>query len=522
MAIALLLIFALAAMTACGGAGKKEGTKKTGGTVTFGTAMDQFGNMDIHYTTAAAPFQAAMQMTEPLIGKDPDGNLFPLLLDEMPEVSEDGLTYSFKLKSGVKFHDGSLLDSGDVKATFEKMLNPKNLSVHAGSITTLIKGAAEYADGKADSISGIEVKDDQNFTITLVSPNASFLNFLSAWQMSIYPAEAATMDGWGTKVFIGTGPYKLKEFEPNSKIVMERFDDYHGGAKKLDSIVFQNMTQNTALMEFEAGNIDLTEVKDTAIISSYLENEEFKDNIVMIEQLGTIALSFNMKMKPFDNPKVREAISIAIDRETIVNKLLKGLGTPAKSFLPKGVLGYDEDLEEFKYDPERAKQLLKEAGYPDGIDVEAITTDTAATTFILQYLAEAFKEANIRMTIQTYDAAGFTDIRNNGKIPMFILTWVSDVGDPNDFMSLYSTPMSQFISNFYENSEYDAQLQKGLTETDLEKRAELYRQLDYKLTRTDYACAPIYHPNAFMLVSKKIKNLRMENCFRLFDAELSE
>lgn len=366
----------------------------------------------------------------------------------------------------------------------------------------------------------IEVYDDYRFAFVLNSPNVSFLNVLSDVSFAIYPAEAAQMAGWGTEVIIGTGPFKLKEFRPHERLVLERFDGYHGGAKKLQEMVFIHMDENTALLEFEAGNIDVTDVSDPRLIAWYLNDPEYGDNVYRVEQNAVIALSFNMQMEPFSNREVRRAISMAINRAEIAGKLMQGLYTPAKSYLPKGVIGYDENLEPFEYNPQKSKEILAAAGYPNGIELTAITTDTAATTVVLQYLEQSFKEANITLNIQTVDAAGFNDIRAQGKVPMFILTWAGESGDPDAILNLWSTPMSQFISNFYNNSEFDAQLALGLQEQDPVKREELYKTLDYQLAREDIVGAPIMHPNAFLLISDRVDNLVLGNGNRYYDVEL--
>lgn len=139
---------------------------------------------------------------------------------------------------------------------------------------------------------------------------------------------------------------------------------------------------------------------------------------------------------------------------------------------------------------------------------------------ILQYLEQSLKEANIFLTIQTVDAAGFNDIRAQGKVPMFILTWVGESGEPDSLLNLWSTPMSQFISNFYMNAEFDAQLAAGLQVQDPQDRAELYRQMDYQLTRVDVVGAPLVHPNAFVLISDRVDNVRLGNGNRYYDVEL--
>lgn len=164
------------------------------------------------------------------------------LITKLPEISDDGLTYSFELKPDVKFHDGTTLTSSDVEFTFTRIFEPSDKNVSTW-MCDMILGGKEMLEGKAEELEGFKVIDDTHFEITLDKPYSAFMSVLATPQMVIYPEKAYKEAGedWGGKVYIGTGPYKVNEFDPKNKVILERYDEYHGGAKKLDEIVYLNM-----------------------------------------------------------------------------------------------------------------------------------------------------------------------------------------------------------------------------------------------------------------------------------------
>lgn len=533
--MALLLVFVLAlSLVACGGDGKTEktnsGNQSENGQVEeakalkFGGDLSGVGNLDLHLTTINEIFQVSTHIQESLLGLDAETlEVFPQLLTKMPEISEDGKTYSCELKPDIKFHDGTTLTSSDVKFTFERIFDPETKNVNTW-LCDMICGGKEMLNGEATELSGFKLIDDTHFEISIEEPYSPFISVLAASQMAIYPEKACKEAGdkWGTEVYIGTGPYKLKEFSPKNKVVLDKFEDYHGGAKNLDEIAFLNMDPNTALLEFENGGIDVT-LLETSLVDSYLNNEEFKDNVKECHPLGIIAATLNTKMAPLDNIKVREALSYAVDREGLTKNYLRGKAMPAKCFLPKGIPGYDENAAPFEYNTEKAKKLLKEAGYPNGIEITSVISEESKFAGVLTVLQEQLKQVGVTLNIQKVDHAGYIDLRSRGEIQVPILNWYADIVDPDNFLyNIYYSENSKFFSSNYKNEEFDKMCEEGRLIVDLEEKNELYKKADYKIVHEDFTVLPLYNPVMYYMVSDKIEGAVMmdTSLFRFYDAKV--
>lgn len=530
--MALLLVFMLAlSLAACNEDEKPDSDQLPDNqqveetkALKFGGDLGGVGNLDLHITTINEIFQISMHVQESLLGLDTETlEVFPQLLTKMPEVSEDGKTYSCELKPNIKFHDGTTLTSSDVKFTFERIFNPKTNNVNTW-LCDMIEGGKAMLDGEATELSGFKVIDDTHFEILIDKPYSPFISVLAASQMAIYPEKACKEAGdkWGTDVYVGTGPYKLKEFSPKNKAVLEKFEDYHGGAKSLDEIVFLNMDPNTALLEFENGGIDVT-LLETSLVDSYSNNEEFKDNIKVCHPLGIISATLNVDMPPLDNPKVREALSYAIDREGLTKNYLRGKAMPAKCFLPKGIPGYDENAEPLEYNPEKAKELLKEAGYSDGIEITSVISEKSQFVGVLTVLQEQLKQVGITLNIQKVDNAGYIDLRSRGEVQVPILNWYADIVDPDNFLyNILYSENSKFFSSNYNNEEFDQMCIDGRLIVDPKEKVELYKKADHKIVREDFVELPLYNPVMYYMVSDRIEGaVMMDNSlFRFYDANI--
>ena len=480
-----------------------------------GRDYSNLGNLDMHLSTYNEVFEIGNTICETLIAKEDETlELYPLLIKDMPEISEDGLTYTFELKEGITFHDGSPLTTEDVVYTFNRFFDPKMGGLMTW-LATMIEGSEEFLDGTNDLLTGIEAIDDTHFTMSLYYPYSAFPSVLAAAPLAIYPSDAAQAAGdrWGLDTYIGTGPYMVESFEAKTKLVLSKFDDYHGGAKKLDKIEFINMDRDTALLEFEAGNIDVVGV-DTQVVDTYLNDPEFDNNIKFQEFIGIYSLNFNQDLEPLNNPKVRQAIGLATDSATLCEAYFKGHVKPAKSLFPKGIPGYDDSLPEFEYDPELAKSLLAEAGYPNGINITATATENSSFINIYQILQQQYALANITLDIELVDSAGWFDKRSTGNVQFYILNWYADFNDPDNFIySLYHGDSEDFLSTGNKDPEFDALLEKGRMISDPDEKQKFYAELEYSLTREKFANLPLYAPAGYYLVSDRATGVLLKRDF---------
>ena len=395
--LALCMLFALAA---CGGGGETTPPDDTSqnpddppgdtpddsdaapvdNVVRMGRDMASVGNLNSLLTTYNSIFEVSDCVFDQLIRKNPYTlELEPNLIVDFPEISNDGTLFTFELKQGVKFHDGTELTAKDVQYTFSRFFDPDSGNLN-GWMANMIKGSQDMMDsgtnGQIDTLESVVVIDDYHFSIELEYGYTAFLAVLAVAPLNIVPMDAceAAGDRWGIDTLIGTGPFKLESFNPNNEIVLVRNDDYHGEVVQLDGVEILNMDANTALIEWEAGTIDVCSVS-TSLVDGYLDNPDYADNVQFTEYIGIHCLNFNQDLEPFDDQRVRLAVGLATDIQSLCDGYFQGHIKPAKSLIPKGVLGYDDSLPELEYDPERAKELLADAGYPDGITITATMTE---------------------------------------------------------------------------------------------------------------------------------------------------
>ena len=488
-----------------------------GKTFTYGGVLENLDLLDGHKSTVTDVLNAGVMICEPLLALQPDGSLEPQLLAEMPVVNEEGTFFACKLREDVYFHDGTQLTSADVYFTLRRIFDPATANVNAW-LCDMIKGGQAMLDGEADELEGVKIIDDFNFTIELEYPYAPFAYVLSCPQMIIYPQAATIAAGerWGVDTFIGTGPYKLVEFSAKDVLHLKANDDYYEGRPALDEVFWLNLDQGTALMEFEAGTLDLCGV-DPAYVQGYL-GEEFADNLIKIELMGVIALNLNTSMAPLDNPKVREALSYAIDNNGLVEAYLQGNGTPTDSIVPPGIVGHAD--REPVYDPEKAKALLAEAGYPDGITLVNYVSESSSIAGVPVVLQEQLKASGITLEVNRVDAATYIDLRKSGSVQCPILTWYGDVPDPDNFLyTFYQSDNSSFFSSCWKDAKTDEMLMQGRALPSGEERAELYKALEHYLVKEQCIVVPLYNPVTYYLQAKGVGGVFFDNSmFHLDDA----
>lgn len=518
--ISIILVLALVlGLTSCNNPKNNQASEKSANDEPSDKILKVAGRyeglatLDIQLSSYNYIFEICDVIFENLIGKDPETlELYPVLIEEMPEISEDGKTFTFTLKKGIKFHDGTELTSKDVEFSLNRFFKPETKCVNTW-MADMIAGSKELMDGKSDKLSGFKLIDDYKFSIELYYPFVPFLSVLAASPLKIYPEKACSEAGdkWGVDVVVGTGPFAVEKFEPKSKLVVSRFDDYHDEIKKLDKIEFLNMEPGTSLLEFEAGTIDVCRHLDTQLVETYKNDPDLKDNVKFQEYLGVYYLNFNQAQKPLDDIRVREAIRLATDVDSLCNVHFKGYVKPANSLIPKGVIGHDDSLPLFEYNPEKAKQLLTEAGYPDGIEITTVETEGDPFVDIYMVLQEQYKKANIKLNIEIVDSATFYDKRGSGNIQFYLRSWFCDYVDPDFFLySLYHSSVATLFSTGFNDPDYDKKLEAGRLIKDLDEKQKYYADLEYELTRTKLANMPLYYGTGFYLVSDRAKNVFMK------------
>ena len=443
-------------------------------------------------------------VVEPLVHLQADGSVLPLLLKNLPTVSSDGLIYAFELKSEVKFHNGDILTSSDVKFTIERCLDPLTKAVNTHAYMP-IKGALDFALGQAQEVIGVKIIDDTKFEIELEEPFASFIIYLGTEWGVIYPESACREAGqkWGAEVLVGTGPYVMTSFDQvRREIVLDRFAEYHGATPKIDRIVirlFADLT--TARMEFDQGNIDIVEVG-----ANYATDPKYSDMIISGNMYGGPFIRFNLSVAPFDDVRIRQAISLSIDREAIA-KASSGQVIAAKGYLAPGISGYTEEMEPYEYNPAKAKQLLADAGYPDGIDLDYWGGNDDSTVVIQDML----RSSGIRLNIRQMDPVAGLEQLMNGTITMTLGFCMSHIPDTDFYLHIVlSKDMSKQFGMFYNNPEVERLIGEERRTMDPEKRREIFEQINHIVSKEDLPVIPLTHPIAFLLVRPNVTGIKYD------------
>jgi len=503
--LAALLLFGMVSSLSAGGTPQKAAAKGPN-YLKVGSLLDAAMNIDPITSTYAQVFSIACTLANQLVQPDPKTmELKPVLIEKFPDVSADSKTFTFKLKKGVKFHNGQELKSKDVEFTFTRFFDPKWKNLNTW-MADFILGAQDMMNGKAQTLKGFKVIDDYTFSIELEYPYTAFIAVLAVPPLAIYPKDACSAAGerWGVDTIIGTGMYKLKSFKPGVELIIERFDDYHGTKAKLDGVQWNHMTRETQLIEWEAGTIDFCDV-DVSLVDGFIK--KYPNNVQETTFVGSHWLNFNQSMKPLDNVKVRQAIGLATNIDALCKDYFKGHIQQARGILPPGIVGHDPKRPVREYNVEKAKKLLAEAGFPNGIDLEVTVRETSSWVEIYQIFQEQYKLANIRLTIVKTDAAGWIEKRSTGHVQFYMMNWYADFLDPdNYFYTMYHSGSANFFSTGYKSEYFDAQLMKGRTLPPGEKQ-KFYSALETYLIDEIVAGWPLYTPVGYSLRSNRVKDV---------------
>ena len=435
------------------------------------------------------------------------------------DVSEDGLTYTFHLQEGVKFQNSADFTADDVVYTVNRMMNPKTLSKNT-DFMDMIKGAkAFYEDttGAVTSVEGVVALDDMTVQITLESPFGSFLANIATPGCGIYDREtteeAGDQFGVDPSKCIGTGPFQVVKWERGASVELITNPNYFKGASKLDGIIFKIVPdEDTQRMMFETNEVDVFNFEyGPSQLDYFMNTGDYKDHIISGWRAGTYYYLFNESIEPLNDVKVRQALFMAIDRQAILDALYSGKGQLANAFVPEGVLGHNPDAPEIKYDPEAAKALLAEAGYPDGFTMDvAQFADSSSALQVNEIVQSYLAEIGITININMMDDASFYGLRAEGKLPSYYNSWSADFNDPDNFLyTFFSQKNSISRSSNYSNAEVWKMLEEARVMVDPEARLKKYQEAESILINTDYAILPMYQREHLFCLNPRVQNYKV-------------
>lgn len=430
-------------------------------------------------------------------------------------ISEDGKTFTFTLRKGVKFHNGRELTAEDVKYSIERVVNPATQSPGAGFFGS-IEGfdAASAGDG---TLSGITVVDPYTVKFQLSRPDATFLHVMALNFAHIVPKEEVEKYGadFG-KNPVGSGAFMMTEWTLGQRVVFERFKDYwNQGLPKLDQIVFEvGQEPVVALLRLQKGEIDIPgDGIPPAKFVEAMEDAALKDLIIQGGQLHTGYVTMNVKIPPFDNVKVRQAVNMAINKDRIV-RIINGRAVPASQPLPPSMPGYAKDYQGYAFDPDKAKALLAEAGFADGFDTELFVMNTDPQPRIAQAIQQDLAAIGIRASIQSLAQANVIAAGGEPDGAAMIwsggMAWIADFPDPSNFygpiLGCGGAVQGGWNWSWYCNEELDAKAAEADSIVDPARAAEreaMWRDIYLKIME-EAPWAPIFNEERFSVRSARI------------------
>lgn len=454
---------------------------------------------------------------------------------ERYEISNDGLTYTFYLRKGVSFHDNPCFPDGkgrevkaeDVKYSFTRVLNPENQSTGVWLFDKMVEGASEYLNGQADEVTGFQAIDDYTFQLRLIKPFGPFIYRIAMAYGFIVPREA--VEYYGKDFFqhpVGTGPFRFVHWKPGQEILLARNEQYWKRDKDgvqlpyLDGIRISRINDfKISFLEFDVGNLDFIKQIHEDVWSKVFDNNnqvrpEYQKYQILSKPLWVLQyFGFNLTQPPFkDNHALRQAINYAVDREAIIQYVMNGRGQPANGVVPVGIPGYRSDVEGYSYNPDKAKELLAQAGYPNGEGLGEIVLQLNSGGTVNESIAEAVQEqlrkVGINIRLQVMDWAQHLENVDNNKAIFFRMGWVADYPDPENFLQLlWSKSFSPEGPNHsrYSNPEFDRIYEEAITIADTQKRFELYRQAE-KIAVDDAPWLFLFFTTRYHMAQPYVKN----------------
>ncbi|MBC6716278.1 ABC transporter substrate-binding protein [Aurantimonas sp. DM33-3] len=437
-------------------------------------------------------------------------------LAESYEISEDGQTFTFKLRSGVKFHNGREMTAEDVKFSLDRVTAPATQSPGAGFFG-MIDGYEAVAAGEADSLSGVTVVDPTTVEIKLSRPDATFLHVMALNFASVVPEEAVAEHGadFG-KNPVGTGAFKLGEWALGQRVVFTRNEHYwRDGLPYLDQITFEiGQEPIVALLRLQSGEVDIPgDGIPPAKFQEVMADPEQKARVVEGGQLQTGYITMNVEIPPFDQKGVREAVNMAINKDRVV-QMINNRALPANQPLPPSMPGYDESYEGYAYDVDAAKAKLAEAGFPDGFDTELFVMNTDPNPRIAQAIQQDLSQIGIRAEIQSLAQANVIAAGGEKDAAPMIwsggMAWIADFPDPSNFygpiLGCAGAVPGGWNWSWYCNEELD----KRATEADSivdparqEERSQMWSKI-YTDIMADAPWVPVFNEQRFTMKSPRM------------------
>jgi len=453
------------------------------------------------------------QIFDGLVQYDATAAISPALA-EFWRASRDGLTWTFQLRKNVKFHHGREATADDVVYSLSRLLDSRIRSGVA-ELFLNVRGAREFADGGAKVVSGLAALDRHTVQVTLQEAHAPFVALLAVGQAKIVPRDLVESQGEAFGIHpVGTGAFRLQHWERGKEIVLAANPTYFGSAPKLSRLtyrIFPGDQRDAMHDEFLKGGLEDTPVPVRADRRALAA----RGNHIYVRRpmLSVRFYGFNTRLKPLSDRRVRQAIMYAIDREAIINDVYFGQYIYANGILPPGMLGFNRRLTGYPYDPQRARDLLAQAGFSGGRGLGPITIWSGSKRADIVREHDQIKKSlgAVGITVDVRylpDWPAFSKMLDEGKLPIFLYAWYADVPDPDNFLArlFHSRGPRNFFG--YTNAAVDNVLMSARSTGDHERRVELYQKAE-QLILEDAPIVPFFHHTYERLFQPYVRSIEV-------------
>lgn len=477
----------------------------------IGRANDSV-SMDPSSTTEMDSFKVTVNIFETLVKCEKEGNQIVPCLAESWRSSEDGLNWVFKLRQGIKFHDDTDFNAYAVVFNFYRWMYEDN-QYHSGQFSywNYIFG------GFPGLVKSVTALSNYSVEIKLNKPYAPFLNALAMPSFGIASPDAIKKHNGNMHEHpVGTGPFVFEKWDHNKRVVLHRNDKYWNGPVKLSEVEFRVIPSNKdRLEELKQGTVHIADY----LSPNDIEDIKYDPNLYLYLRpsfnIGYIAM--NNDKFPFNKREVRVAINHAINKEKLINDVFNNMAKPATTLIPPSLWGYNENLEPFEYDPEKARSLLAAAGFPNGFKTTLWVMDAAREYFpkpleTAQFIRENLKEVNIDLEIKVFDWNKYLTKIHNGEHEIALIGWTGDFIDPDNF--LYTMLSSENAKpglagnySFYKSKEADELLVQARQTTNIVFRRSIYRRLQ-EIVNYDSPSVPLVHTMPVLAARLSVKGYK--------------
>ena len=424
------------------------------------------------------------------------------------DKSTDGKTFTFHLRKDVKFHDGTLVKASDFKYSWERALSPVTQSISAGTYLNDIVGASDVISGKSSTLSGVKALDDYTLEVSIDAPKAYFLDKM-AFPTAFVVERANVQSGsqWWLKP-VGTGPFKLKQWQQDQSLVLLRNDNFYGDRARVAEVDFQLYSGDPVAL-YQQGSID---VSDVAPIYNGLVTDPtnpISKELNIFRLLSFSYVGFDTSTPPFDDVNVRQAFCYAVDKERTIRLAVNGVMTAAYGILPPGMPGFNPNLQGLKFDSAKAKQLIAASKYGDVSKFPPIVWTTSGyggnISGVMGGIISDWKNnLGVDVSVRQLEPQAFLYSLSQEKNQLFDGGWIADYPDPQDFLDVLFSTGAAYNTGGYSNPQVDTLLKQAATESDSTARLKLYQNAEQIIVQ-DAAALPLFFEQNYVLVKPNIK-----------------